>query len=262
MMGLVQSRKALAADRAGDDGGAATAREAAYEHYRHATRLDPDSPGLQHSAGLMATVAGETGAGLRHFRAAERLDPLNPQHPLYAAQLCITSGAYDEAVEHLNRVRLLDPDEPTAPASLAVVALARDDHAAALEAIADARAIAPHDLGFRTLEAKIHRRAGNADRALELLVPLAPRDRADEGVTIELATLYETRADHAAVARVWENRFEHAPRDARSYRSAVNAGAAHHRAGDRVAAERWLREARVLAPNAAEVRSLEATLAE
>ncbi|MDY7110450.1 MAG: tetratricopeptide repeat protein [Planctomycetota bacterium] len=261
LMSQVLIIKATQAQRRGDEEAAETARREAYEHYQAAVEVEPESAGLRHSAAMMALAAGETDAALDQFREAGRLDPTNPQHPLYEAQILIQEKRFEEAKRSLRRVIELDADEPLAHASLAMIALEEGDFEEALGRISRARRLVPDDLRFRVQEARIHRRHGDVRRALELLTALSDAQRADPGVTAELAAAYEQQGRHERAAEAWAHRYRQRPTDPRAYLAAVRAGEAFLRAGRRGAAELWLEQARVSGGNAPEIRALQRALA-
>jgi len=264
LMGQVLSLKADQALRGGDVDAAGAVRGQAYEHYRQACQIEPDSAGLQQSAGVMAMAAGRIDAALAHFTEAAHLDGANPQHPLYAAQILIQQKRYAEATDSLDRVLALDPDEPLAHASLAMIALEENRFEPSLAHIAQARQIAPGDLRFRVQEAKIHRRAGDPSRALELLTGLPAAERADGGITVEIAAAYTDLGEHEKAAEAWAHRYRQRPTDRLAYLAAVRAGEAYLRAGRRGAAELWLEQALIAGGGAGggapEVRALQAAL--
>ncbi len=262
LMGRVLTIRATKAEERGDLHAAAEARSQAYEHYLAAVEMNPDSAGLQQSAGVIAMMAGESNAALVHFESAASLDPTNPQHPLYAAQLLIGQDRLEEARESLKATLRLDPDEPIAYASLAIIALQQQQFELALSHIAEAREIAPDDTRFRVQEAKIHRRIGDPARATELLIALSAAERAEAGVTFELASSFSDLGQHTRVAEVWMNRHRHQQGDANAYKSAVRAGAAFLLAGRPDEAIRWLETAKLIAPTSPEVIALELAIAE
>lgn len=261
LMGQVLIIKASVAQQRGDDEAAASARREAYEHYRAAVAVEAASAGLHQSAGVIAMAAGEIDAALGHFNEAARLDGANPQHPLYAAQILIQQKRFDEARRSLRRVIELDADEPLAHASLAMIALGEGDFEEALGRIDRARRLAPADLRFRVQEAKIHRRSGDGQRALELLTALPAAEQADAGVTFEIAAAWGDLGEHEKAAEAWAHRYRERPTDRLAYLAAVEAGEAYLRAGRRAAAELWLEQARVAGGDAPEIRALERTLA-
>ena len=176
----------------GDTTRAAALCERAYEHYQAAVSLaveqDPMvAAGLHQSAGEIASVAGLTEAALRHFRDAGRLDPSSAKAALYEGQMLIQLERSAEARKALDRVLDLDPDEAFAYASLASVSLAEGDREDALRQIEEARRIEPANLAIRVAEARIRRRCDQPRRALELLLALDAKVRAQPRVAAEIA---------------------------------------------------------------------------
>jgi tetratricopeptide (TPR) repeat protein len=261
LMGQVLIMKATQAQRSGNDEAAASIRSEAYEHYRAAVAVEAGSAGLQQSAGVIALAAGEIDAALGHFIEAGRLDGANPQHPLYAAQILIQQKRFDAAKQSLRRVIELDADEPLAHASLAMIAVEEGDFDEALGRIDRARRLAPADLRFRVQEAKIHRRSGDRQRALELLTALSAEERADAGVTVEIAAAWSDLGEDEKAAEAWAHSYRQRPTDRLAYLAAVRAGEAYLRAGRRAAAELWLEQARIAGGNAPEIRALARALA-
>lgn len=231
----------------------------AYEEYRAAAELSPESAGLQHSAGMMALAAGDEAAALAHIQKAGRLEPDNPQYPLHEAQILITRRSLDEAEATLARVLAIDPDEPFAHASLAAIALERGDIEKAIELITKARSVDSTNVALRIQEAKIRRRAGQPMRALELLVPLSEKDRGNETVASEIAASYALLGRHADAARAWETCFG---KNEKSWRAAVRAAEAYVAAGDKAKAATWIQTAELIAPDEPEVKDLRRKLSE
>jgi len=257
LLGQVLARRGVKARAAGDPAAAGEAYAEAYEHYAIAVELDADSAGLQQSAGIVAHAAGLPEEALAHYRAAASLDPRRAQYPLYAAQVLIETKRYDEATTALDTVIVLDPDEPIAHASLAIVALEQGRYDEALSHIAEARRIVPGDLRFRAQEARIHRRRGAPEMAVELLEATDEPSRATEVVAVELAESYGDLDRHADAAMIWEQIFRRQRGEPRAYRTAVRAGQAHLRAGSTEAARRWLSRAKILAWSEPEVKDFE-----
>ncbi|MCI0363986.1 MAG: hypothetical protein L0Y44_14010 [Phycisphaerales bacterium] len=251
---------ALQAQKAGDDDAARSHHEKAYEQYEIALKFDPESAGLHHSAGLMALAINRNDAALNHFRSAGRLEPYNKQYSLFEAQLLIQSRRFDEARRALEWVLVLDKDEALAHASLAMIALEEADFEKALGHMATARQIEPADIELRAQEARIHRRRGEPNRALELLVGLSDQERAQEIVAYEIAASHADLGDHLSASRAWQHCYQANPRNPKAWLAAVRAGEAYLRAGDRKQARRWLEEAQLLAPNQAQVKALEEAL--
>jgi tetratricopeptide (TPR) repeat protein len=157
-------------------------------------------------------------------------------------------------------VLALDPDEAYAHASLAAVAMEDQDRTSALRHIQEAREIAPRNLGIRIQEARIRRQCDQPRHALELLLALDERIRAEEAVTAEIAACCLALGRPLDAARAWEHRYRRDPRHPESWRAAVRAAEAHLAAGNRQDAVWWHQQALLAAPDEAEVRALEQAL--
>ena len=217
--------------------------------------------GLHQSAGEIASAAGRREQALQHFRTAGRLDPASSKPPLYEAQILIQLGRHDEATRALKRTLELDPDEAYAHASLAELALKRADPEAAVGHITLARRIDPGNLTLRLQEARIHRRAGEPGRGVELLVALDQSTRAQEAIAAEIAECYLQLGEPRKAAQAWELLYRLRPRHPAAWRAAVRAAEARIAAGDRERA-RWLYEqARLYAPDQPDVKALADLLA-
>ncbi len=255
MLGQTLMQKAMNAERANDQSPALEFKRQAYASYREAVRCDPSTPGLQHSAGLMAMAAGESDAALAHFQAAERFDPGNPQYALFAAQLLIPLKRLDEAEAALQRVLAINADEPYAHASLAMIALEREQFDRALQEMTAARRALPDDVGLRAQHAKVYRRMNQPRQALELLIGLDAADRAQEVVAFEIAAAYDMLGESAKAARAWELCVEAnplAPRPRIAF-AALQAAKMHLKAGDAAAAMRCTQTAEQATPHSEEV---------
>lgn len=252
---------ALQADARHDIPAAKECRRKAYEQYRIAVRLQPDSAGLIHSTGQMAMEAGDRAAALDYFQAAGRIDPKNPQHPLFEAQVLIQDKRFDEARAAVNKSLTIDPDIAIAHASLAMIDLEEGKFDTALADIAQARQLEPADVGFRAQEARIHRRAGHPEKALELLTALGPDDRAQEIVAFELAACHEALNDPMSAAKAWEWAAKRDPLGPRAWYAAAKVAEELLKAGDREQARLWLQQAQTMAPpDAPEIAALASKL--
>lgn len=257
MLGRAYAVAAIKAQEQRDANKSAEFRIKAYEQYKIATDLDPASPGLQHSAGQIALLAGNVDAALEHYRAASRLDEKNPQYPLFEAQILIQRQEFDEAKSALNRALALDPDEAIAHASLAMIALEQQQFDEAIARITEARRIDTADLGLRAQEAKVHRRAGSPRKALELLVGLSAAERAQEMVAFEIAAAYDQMQQPMNAARAWEHVYQSNPMAPNAWLAAVRTGEFLLKAEEREQAAMWLGQAKLAAPNASQVKALE-----
>lgn len=256
--GQVMNFQAVEAARHGDSNAARDLRTKAYEQYQLAVAIDPKSAGLQHSAGIMAMAAGRSDDALARFEQAAKLDPRNPQYSLFAAQLLIQRKKFDQARVYLEQVLAVDPDEAVAHASLAVIAMETGDFDKAIVHAREARRIDPTNVDVRVQEAKVLRRAGRPKEALELLVGLSPAERAQEAVAYEVSSSYEAMKDYLNAARAWEHCVKTNPLSDKAWQYQTLAAALLLKAGEREQAWMWLQQAKMAAPNAPEVKELEA----
>lgn len=250
--GQLLMAKAADARERGDHAAAGRHFGEAYARYAALVVLQPNSAGLQQSAGEVAQVAGRSDEALAHYENARRLDPSDSKPHFFAAQIFIERGDHEQAIDALERVLAVDPDEPLVHASLANIAAQQQRFEDALLHIAEARDIRPGEISFRVIEASIHRRRGEPELALEQLAALSPAQRGRWFVSEELAATYEALHDPAGVADVWTTFYRQHTRDPRAYLAAVRAGSAMLRLGQREEARLWLEEARLLAPDAEE----------
>ncbi len=267
LYGRVLYLRSFEASTRGDQEAAAHHVADAYDHYRlsvssaEAAGGDPLMlAGLHQSAGEIASAAGLPDDALRHFRESGRRAPGATKPPLYEAQILIQLGRSDEARQALRRVLQLDPDEAYAHASLAALAMQRVEPEAAVGHITEARRADPGNLSLRLQEARIRRGSGDPRTALELLVALDPRTRAQAAVTAEIAACYTSLGDPNNAAAAWEHRYRVHAQHPTAWRAAVRAAHARLDAGDRDRAAFLFHRAMLLAPDEAEVRALGAAL--
>ncbi|MCH7547402.1 MAG: tetratricopeptide repeat protein [Planctomycetes bacterium] len=252
---------ALLALQAGPEIGASQIQELlenAYEQYRVACDITPDSPGLHHSAGMIANEAGRREDALEHFLIAGRLDPLNPQPPTFAAQLLIQLDRLDEAHQQLTAALKIDKDEPVIYASLAIIAMKGKQFAEALSLIREARSIDPRHLGLLAQESRIHRESGEPRRGLEGLIALNEYQRSHVAIAAEIASGYEAIGEPTRAAEAWEHRYNLLVDQPDRWRDALRAGQIYLRAGKRELAWKWLQVAKLIAPDDPDIRAFEA----
>jgi tetratricopeptide (TPR) repeat protein len=262
LLGQVFNFQSVEASRRGDSAAAADLRVKAFEQYQKAVQIDPKSAGLQQSAGVMAMAAARTDDALTHFVQAATLDPRNPQYSLFAAQLLIQRRRFDEAKTYLERVLAVDPDESVAHASLAVIAMETGDFDRAIVHAREARRIDPANVDVRVQEAKVLRRAGRPREALEVLVGLSANERAQEAVAYEISASYEDMKEYLNAARAWEHCVKVNPLSDKAWQYQTLAASLLLTAGEREQAWMWLQQAKLAAPNAPEVKELEAAFKE
>ena len=246
LLGRLSVRQALGLQASGRDAEATQMFAVAYGHYEQATERAPDIAGLQQAAGEIAVLAARSDAAMRHYQVAAELAPEDPRPPLYMAQVLMTEGDMAQARQWIGRVLLLDPDQPHALASLAMIEAEAGAWTAAFDAISKARASQPDDVGLRVVEARLHRRHGDPQRALELLLALNELDRVDMAVAAEVATNWQLLDRPERAVEVWSRCFAAHEGSARSGRIAVEVAKAWIEAGSLEEASVWLEQASML----------------
>ncbi|HWB20590.1 MAG TPA: tetratricopeptide repeat protein [Phycisphaerales bacterium] len=228
----------------------------AADEYAKAVELAPKSAGLAQSAGMMALSAGRTDQALKYFHTAAEIDPANPQPILFSAQVLMQKKDFAGAKSLLDDLLKRDADEPYAIASLAVIALEQNDSAKAIELAGQAREIAPDDVNIRVQEARIHRRVGNPQHAVELLAALSEEDRQKFAVADELARAFTAIGEHAKAKDALQLALLHIEPASDAWRVYVRLGETGLAAGKMDDARFWLEQAEARRPNAAEVVAL------
>lgn len=262
MLGQVLAARAIEEESAGRSDRAAATRLEALACYREAVAQAPESAGLRGSAATIAMTAGRDAEALAGWTEAERLDPHDPRHPLFAAQALLRLDRAAEALAAADRALALAPDEAYAHATRAVALGELGEPGEAVAAVERARALAPADPGIRGQAARVHRRSGAADRGVELLVSMPPRERVAAGLTAELAACWRALGEPAKAAAAWEEEWSIRGGGPAAWRSALEAGRARAESGNRAEAGRWLETLRAIAPERrSEIAELESALA-
>jgi tetratricopeptide (TPR) repeat protein len=258
LLGRIAVRRALGLQASGRDDEATRMFAVAYSHYEQATGRAPDIAGLQQAAGEIAVLAEMPAVALVHYQAAADLAPDDPRPPLYMAQVLLADGDTAEARRWIEHVLVLDPDQPHALASLAMIEAEAGDWPAAFKAISLARASQPDELGLRVMEARLHRRHGDPERALELLLALDEVDRVDVVVATELASNWLQLDEPERAVDVWSRCFAAHEGTARSGRIAVEVAHAWIEAGSMEEASVWLEQAAMLGIDPEQIESIRA----
>lgn len=259
LYGQLLLKKGIIAREDGEESFARAMLAQADERYRAIISMRPEHPGFHQAAGEVALLVNDQPRARAMFRRAGELAPHAAKHPLYEAQVLLMMGEREEARRLIERVITLDFNEAFAFATLAAIDLEEGAFEAALEAITEARHIQPRELGFRVIEAKIHRIAGRPQLALEMLMAVHGTAKDDPGVVTEIAACHTALGQHRAAADLWAAHLRAHPRD---WRSAIRAGEAFLRADESIIAVSYLHLARLIAPDADEVKAFERLIEE
>lgn len=204
------------------------ASEEAQELLRAAVRLQPGNFEALNNLGMVYLERQEWDGAEQYIDSALRLNPLWPNALYNKARILIGREKYAAAEPVLRRVLQMAPGHALAWTGLGVVMQQTDRHNEALplmkrgvelypqgragwfalinlldlmakldeaqQAIAQARTFLPETAGLAVLEAKIARRKGGADAALDLMEghrPGVPETPANDIFYFELAALYD-----------------------------------------------------------------------
>ena len=256
LLGRISVRRALGLQAAGRDQEATDVFAVAYGHYQQAVQRAPTLSGLQQTAGEIAVLAARPQKAMAHYEAAMELAPGDPRPPLYMAQVHMAAGASEEARRWIEHVLVIEPRQPHALATLALIEAEAENWPAAFDSIGRARAEQPDDLGLRVVEARLHRRHGNPERALELLLALEEYDHVDMVVTAELAANWLLIEEPARAVDAWSRCFNAQQGSKQSGRIAIEVALAWIKAGSMEEASVWLDQAAVLGIDADRIESI------
>lgn len=260
LLGRIALRRAVQLRSAGRESEAIEVFVEAYGHYALAVECAPGLSGLQQSAGEIAHHAEMPAVAMSHYLAASALDPENPKPPLYIAQLMVADGDPEGARHWIETVLQIDPSQQHALATLSVIEMESDRWSQAFEAIARARAANPHAVEIRVVEARLHRRNGNSNRALELLSSLSDAEQAHETVTSELAMNWTLIGRPEQAAAAWIHCLGAQSQPAAAGRMAINAAEAWIAAGSMDEASLWLDQAEQFGGSPARIEAIRLSL--
>ena len=106
-----------------------------------------------------------------------------------------------------------------------------------------AREAQPDGVEIRVVEARLHRRHGDSNRALELLLSLSESEQANEGVASELAMNWTLIDRPERAAEAWAQCFRARSHTPAAGRIAINVAEAWIAAGSMEKASVWLEQA-------------------
>jgi tetratricopeptide (TPR) repeat protein len=168
-----------------------------------AIRLGPAGAAMHIQAGTLANRLGQLDAAVAHYTQAQKLEPAQARHPLFLAMIQIKQGRDDAALASLARATVLDNDLAEAWGTMAELELRRNNLAMALQHVEKARASQPSVVRWRAVQARVHRRAGEPLKAIELLEGLPIEQRTTEPALTELADALGLARRPADAARLY-----------------------------------------------------------
>ena len=274
LLARVELVRADDADDAGLTDLARDARQRAWSHYEVITGQPNVDAALLQSAGTVAMAAGEEAAALVAFTRAANQDVSAVLPRLYAAQVARGMGRIDDASAWVDAGLAIDPDEPMLHATRALLRADAERCDEAFAAIQRAREIDATSAGLRLIEARVLRDCGRSQDAVERLLAVAPAERFESGLDLELVRAWRDVAGDADVAVDVKSRAQQAILDIHADRwqrtspgrkraeIACDAAEAAHVIGDSDAAWQWIGRARQDVPGLHRIRDVEEMIRE
>lgn len=199
-----------------------------------ALRIGPPTVKLYMDAGVVANQAGKTDRAAELLSLGALKDPTEPQLPLYLAMVQIKQGKDAAATASLAKALRIKDDLPEAWGTLAELSLKSNDLSLARQHVGKARALQPESIRWRTVEAKIAKREGNAHGAIALLQAFDPEDLYKASALSTLADAMAMDGKVLGAARLYSQAAITVATDADLY---YQAGVFFKRAGDTSMAE-------------------------
>ncbi len=186
----------------------------AYEQTDAAIAIGPDHPEYRHAAGMYADEAGLLEQAVVHYGKAQQLDPSNPKYALFLAVAQQKLGRTADAKKNLLVATAIDPSIADAWGLLAEIALQENRTSVGLQHVRRARDLEPASAAWRVIEARLHRRNNDPQRAADVLFGISEFQRSRDPVILEeLATCLGQLGDPGRAAMLYVNACSGAPDD-------------------------------------------------
>ncbi len=216
---------------------------AAYDQYVAAIEIGPTNGDMEFTAGTLANTIGNRTLAVQHYKQAVKMDPTRPDYMTYLAVLQMNLNQLDDAKANLALASQLAPDDAQIWAIRASLALRENTLGIAQLHIDRARELEPREPKWILSEAKIRKRGGEVDVAINLLTGLPEEMLSTDETLGLLAECYGLvgRPGDAASRYI-----DAAQADEKNAGLAFEAALWLERAGDRENALKWGRRARDL----------------
>lgn len=162
----------------------------AYREIVAGIEIGPANAKAEFTAGTLANMLDRLEVAEAHFASAMRIDPTNPDTPMFLAAVQLKMNKLDEARKNLAIAGKMSPESARIYAMRSELAMRENKVSIALDQIRKARAIEPEVLAWLVAEAKVLKRAGLAEEALNLLASLSQENREKLDVAYLLAQCY------------------------------------------------------------------------
>lgn len=212
----------------------------AYDQHLAAIEIGPVPAPVEFAAGTLASMTDRPALAAAHYTNAMRLDAGNADYPMYLAGVQMQQKQLSEAKASLAIAVRLAPDRAQAYGMLAQIALTENRLAMAGQHVERARRLQPAEPTWVLMEARIRKREGDTERALDLLHAL-PQKELDQPETLALlAECYGFLGRPGDAASRYLDAAERAPGNADL---AFETAQWLERTGEREQAVRWARRA-------------------
>lgn len=170
-----------------------------------AVRIGPPTAKLYFDTGVIANQAGKPARAAELFNLAAMKDPTEAQYPLFLGMVQIKLGEEGPGVASLSKALRLNNDIPQAWGTLAELSLKDNKLDLALDQVNKARTLQPESVQWRNVEAKIHKRNNQPQKAVDLLSGLNPEDLVKSNALQTLAESYGMLGRPLTAAKAYAN---------------------------------------------------------
>jgi len=212
----------------------------AYAQYVSGIEIGPSSAIAEFTAGTLANMLDKPELAEGHYIASMRLDPKNPDTPIFLAAIQMKMNKLKKAKSNLALAGTVSPNRARIYGMRSEIAMRENKLVIALEQIRKAIDIEPREVGWILQEARVLKRSGKAEQALNQLASLAQEDIDLPETAMIMAECYGMLGRPGdAASRLMDVAQKH-PNDAKL---AFEVALWLERAGEREGAIEWARKA-------------------
>jgi len=212
----------------------------AYAQYVSGIEIGPSSAVAEFTAGTLANMLDQHELAAGHYNAAMKLDPKNPDTPIFLAAIQMKMNRLGEAKKNLAQASVLAPERARIYGMRSEIAMRENKLGIALEQVRRAIDLEPREVGWILQEARVLKRSGKAEQALNQLASLAQENIDLPETAMIMAECYGMLGRPGdAASRLMDVAQKH-PDDAKL---AFEVALWLDRAGERDDAVRWARRA-------------------
>ncbi len=215
----------------------------AYDQALAAIEIGQVPAPVEFTAGTLANMTNRPHLAAAHYANAMRLNPNDPDYPMYLASVQLKLNETQEAKASLAIASRLAPDRAQVYGMLAQIALSENKLGIAGQQIVKARQLQPAEPAWVLMEARIRKREGDTEKALDLLHMLPQQELDMPGTLALLAECYGFLGRPGEAASRY---LDAAARQPTNPELAFEAAQWLERTGERAEAVRWARRAEEL----------------